>query len=89
MFSTKRARTDINLGVSFLSTRVKDPDERDWAKLLKLFGFLKGTIDDILTIKLNDEQVLKWYVDATFAVHADMKSHTAAVLIMGKGGVIY
>ena len=40
------------------------------------------------TSELNNKQVLKWYVDAAFAVHANMKSHTGAVLIMGKGGVI-
>ena len=56
--------------------------------MLKLLGFLKGTIDEFLTIELNEEQVLKWYVDAAFAVHADMKSHTGAVLVMGKGGII-
>ena len=88
MFLTKRARPDINPGVNFLSTRVKDPHEGDWKKLLKLLGFLKGTIDDVLIIELDDKQIFKWYVDAAFAVHADMKSHTGAVLMMGKGGVI-
>ena len=86
MFLTKRARTDINPGGSFLSTGVKDPDEGDWAKFRKLLGFLKGTVDDILTIELDD--VLKWYIAAAFVVHADMKSHTGAVLVIGKGAII-
>ena len=30
---------------------------------------------------------LKWYVDASFAVHPDYKSHTGAVMMMGKGAV--
>ena len=31
---------------------------------------------------------LTWYVDAVFAVHADMKSHTGGDLKMGKGFII-
>jgi hypothetical protein len=29
--------------------------------------------------------VVKWYVDASFAVHPDFKSHTGAMMTMGKG----
>ena len=29
--------------------------------------------------------MLKWYVDASFAVHPDFKSHTGAILTMGEG----
>jgi hypothetical protein len=29
----------------------------------------------------------KWYPDAAFAVHRDMKSHTGAVFSLGKGAV--
>ena len=31
--------------------------------------------------------VIKWYVDASFAVHPDFKSHTGAVMTMGKGAM--
>jgi len=31
--------------------------------------------------------ILKWYVDASFAVHADFKSHTGSVMSMGKGAI--
>jgi hypothetical protein len=29
--------------------------------------------------------VIQRWVDASFAVHLDMKSHTAAIMLMGKG----
>ena len=32
--------------------------------------------------------VIKWWVDASYAVHHDMKSHSGAVLSLG-GGCIY
>ena len=37
---------------------------------------------------MNDLQVLLWYVDAAFAVHPDMKSHTGIVFTLGKGSII-
>jgi hypothetical protein len=29
--------------------------------------------------------VVKWYVDASFAVHPDFKSHTSVMMTLGKG----
>jgi len=34
LFLAKRARPDILTTVAFLTTRVKDPDEDDWNKLV-------------------------------------------------------
>jgi hypothetical protein len=88
MFLCKRARPDINPAIGFLSSRVIAPNEGDWKKLVKVLGFLKGTKDDILTLEADDTQTLTWYIDAAFAVHADMKSQTGAVFTMGKGAII-
>jgi hypothetical protein len=88
MFLCKRARPDVNLVVGFLSSRVTEPNEGDWRKLLKTLGFLKGTIDDVLQLEADDKQTLSWYIDAAFAVHMDMKSHTGAVFTMGKGALV-
>jgi hypothetical protein len=88
MFLCKRARPDVNPVVGFLSSRVKEPNEGDWTKLLKALGFLKGTINDVLTLEADDTQTMSWYIDAAFAVHADMKSHTSAVFTMGKGAIL-
>jgi len=41
-----------------------------------------------LTLEADSLQLVKWWVDAAFAVHADMKSHTSRALSLGKG-VIY
>jgi hypothetical protein len=87
MFLCKRARPDIEPAIAFLSSRVKEPNEGDWNKLLRVMGFLKGTIDDVLTLEADDTNTLTWYIDAAFAVHADMKSHTGAVFTMGKGAI--
>ena len=88
MFLCKRARPDIDQAIAFLSSRVNYANEGDWKKLLRVMGFLKGTIDDVLTLEADDTNTLTWYIDVAFAVHGDMKSHTGAVFTMGKGAII-
>ena len=39
-------------------------------------------------MKADNPQVVKWYVDASFAVHPDYRSHTGAVMTLGEGSVI-
>jgi hypothetical protein len=68
--------------------RVKEANEGDWTKLLRVLAFLKVTIDDVLKLEADDTNTLTWYIDAAFAVHADMKSHTGAMFTMGKGAII-
>ncbi|KAI2506113.1 Reverse transcriptase (RNA-dependent DNA polymerase) [Fragilaria crotonensis] len=85
MFLCKRARQDVQPGIAFLSTRTSEPTEQDWAKLVKLMLFLKATQNDVTTLEADDSQTIKWYVDASFAVHRDYKSHTGATMTLGKG----
>eukprot|EP00957_Ditylum_brightwellii_P098959 7538619-Ditylum_brightwellii.AAC.1 len=58
MFLCKHGRQDVNPGVIFLSTQVKEATEEDWKKLLKMMGFLLYTIDDILSLEADDSQTL-------------------------------
>ena len=88
MFLCKRARPDVEPAVSFLSTRTSKPDESDWVKLLRMLGFLKGTINDVISLEVDDSQTLRWYIDAAFAIHPDMKSHTGLMFTLGKGAII-
>jgi hypothetical protein len=53
-----------------------------------MMSFLKGTKLDILTLEADDTQTMVWFIDAAFAVHPDMKSHTGMLFTLGKGAVI-
>ena len=57
-------------------------------KLEKYIGHLLHTRDDLLTLEADSKQNLYWYIDASFAVHPDMKSHTGAIFTLGKGNII-
>jgi hypothetical protein len=40
-----------------------------------------------LTLKGNDAGIVKWWIDASFVVHPDLKSHTGGTLSLIKGSV--
>ena len=83
MFLCKRGRPDIEPAISYLSTRTRKANESDWLKLLRKMGFLKGTRNNILTLEVDDSQILSWYINAVFVVHPDMKIHTGLVFTLG------
>ena len=87
LFVSKRSRLDIQPTIAFQCTRVKEPNKTDWKKLTRLMKYLNGTQDLVLTIQADNLQVIKWYVDAAFAVHPDFKSHTGMTMTMGKGAM--
>ncbi|KAG7361759.1 hypothetical protein IV203_036860 [Nitzschia inconspicua] len=88
LFACKRARPDINPVIAFLTTRVKEPTQEDWMKLVRMMKYLLKTKLDSLTLKLSNDMIIKWYVNAAFAVHPDMKSQTGFTAILGKGAPI-
>jgi hypothetical protein len=88
LFACKRARPDISPAIAFLTTRVREPTEEDAKKLDRMMAFLAFTKKDKLTLEANKELTAKWYPDAAFAVHHNMKSPTGYVLTLVKGAVI-
>ena len=60
---------------------------QDKEKLHRMMSFLWWTKDDCLTLEMDDSGVIEWHVDASFAAHSDMRSHTGATLFMGKGAI--
>ena len=87
LFSGKRARPDILTTVSFLTTRVKEPDVDDWKKIKRLMTYMKKTADDVLTLSAKNLTVVKWWVDRSYTVHKDAKSQTGATMSMGSGAI--
>jgi hypothetical protein len=67
--------------------RVRDPNQADWEKQMRVMKYLNGTREENLTLSADDLRVVKWYVDASFAVHPDFKSDTGAMMTLGKGAM--
>ena len=62
MFLCKRARQDLLPGIVFLASRVKEPNEAEWKKLLRMLDYLQATKKDIAHMSADDTQTIKWYV---------------------------
>jgi hypothetical protein len=87
LFISKRTRSDIQPAVAYLTTRVKQPNEYDWNKLVRVMHFLKTTKDDVLKLQSDGTRIRNWHVDASFATHNDLRSHIGAIMPLGKGTV--
>jgi hypothetical protein len=87
LYLSKRARPDVQTTTTFFTTRAQAPDVDDYKKLNRIMAYLRGTIGLVLTLEADDLHIIKWWVDTSFAVHPDMKSHTSATMSMGKGSI--
>ena len=87
LYVSKRARIDIDLTISFLCTRVSKSTIQDWEKLRRLLVYLKNTKEMTRTIGADNLDVLHTWVDASYAIHEDMRSHTGGISSMGTGCV--
>ena len=87
LYLSKRARPDIETAVAFLCTRVTKVDEDDWKKLLRVLKYLRSTIDLVRVIGASSLTELFSFIDAAYAVHWDMRSHTGGIMSMGCGAL--
>ena len=85
LYLCRRTQQDIQTAIAFLYTRVKELDNDDYKKLTRVIQYLRGTTAMTLTIEPTNSP--QWWVDSSYAVHPDMKSHTRIFMSIGKGGV--
>ena len=88
LFVSKCARPYIQPTISFLATRVRNPDEDDWKILGKVRSYLDATIDAVkLHLNANFLNVVHWWVDASYGTHPNLKGQTGATISTVKGYV--
>jgi hypothetical protein len=87
LYLAKRVRPDILLTVNFLTTRVREPTVQDWGKLVRLLQYINATSTMGMVLEATKSLQLLAYIDASFAVHHDYKSHTGGILSLGAGPV--
>jgi hypothetical protein len=82
-------RQDIQTAVSFLTTRVKDPDKDDWKKLVRVLKYLNGTGYMKLTLVADEMNfIIHWYVDGLHQIHEDCQGQIGSLMMLGKGAAI-
>ena len=84
-----RVRPDILTAAAFLVTRVKGPTVQDEAKLDRMLAYLNATRE--MGIRLGGDGIgpmtVTAYVDASYGVHWDFKSHTGCMISVTQGPV--
>ncbi|KAL7572191.1 hypothetical protein ACA910_005538 [Epithemia clementina (nom. ined.)] len=85
LYVAHRGRPDLQPTIPYLCTRVAHSTAQDWEKLRRLLRYLKGTRKLTLTLGVDQFLTLQTWVDASYAVHADAKSHTGGATSFGRG----
>ena len=88
-YLAENVRPDLNLVAAVLSTRVSNPNLDDVKKLHRALCYLNSTKDLKLIIDNSSFDSVHAYVDAAFAKHSDVISHTGMVLTLGNTAVMF
>ena len=88
MFVAKGGRPDILTGISYLSTKVLKPYKEDMKKLTRIISYVKNSINICLTLEADNSRKIKWYLESSFGTHQNLRSHTGAIMTLGKGSII-
>lgn len=78
---------DICTALLFLCTRVKAPEMDEYKKLAHISRYLQGMVNLTLCLSADRTGILQWWVDASYAVHPNMKSHTEGTMSLGSSSV--
>ena len=85
LYLAKRVRPDLLTSVGFLAKRTRAPNEYDMKKLERILRYLNGTQELGITLCPGKDLSVIAYIDASYAVHNDMKSQTGVATTLGTG----
>ena len=74
--------------VSFLTTRVKLPDEYGWGKLKMLLKKLKGTKRMKLKLRVESLSVVGLWIDSSYNTHNNFRGCTGVIMSLVRGDVL-
>ena len=84
-FVTCRTRPDMLTPLSYLMKRVLGPTEEDGRKLARYIAYATSTTDLPLRLGCHLPPRVTTFIDASFATHPDMKSHSGVCITLGTG----
>ena len=89
LYVAKRGRPDLLTACSFLATRVNVFTTQDYDKLMKILHYMNHVPTKWVVLSIGDKPSVRCFVDASYATHHDMKSHTGYVLAIGNAPVLF
>lgn len=76
-------RPDISFAVGWVARKMQHPTEHDMLQVTRILNYVFNTRDLGLTFRGQGGVVLSVYVDASYAIHDDRKSHFGTCMFIG------
>ena len=90
LYLAKRARPELLTAVSYLATRVTKCDSDDIDKLIRLIRYIRGTREMGIILRPGASGIrVHLFVDASYGVHVDGRSHTGSCVVIGDLGAVH
>ena len=87
LYLEKITLSDISTSVSFLTTRIMNPNFEDWKKMSRCMRYLNRNRYMKLILHADNVPMNKWCVYESYEVHPYFRSHTGFFLMLGKGSI--
>jgi Reverse transcriptase (RNA-dependent DNA polymerase) len=85
LFVGGHGRPDLLTPISYFTKRVLNPTEEDARKLSRAIGYADSTSGIALTLRSNLPPKITTFIDASFATHPNMRSHSGVCISLGRG----
>ena len=89
LYLAKRVRPDLLTTCTFLAGRVLFATKQDDRKLDRMMRYINSTMELGITFDMSEDMSICAFIDASYGVHADGKSHSGAVITLGKHGPVH
>ena len=89
-YLAKRAEPECLTAVAYLATRVTRCNTDDVAKLKRLLKYVSDTRERGVVLRPGSMGIcVRVFIDASYGVHADGKSHTGSCVVIGDVGAVH
>lgn len=85
LFIANRGRPDLLTFIAFMTKRVLQPTQEGGRKLLRALRYMARTSHLYPTLGYSAPPSISIYINASFAVHHDKKSHTEVMATLDTG----
>ena len=73
------------MALDFLTPRVQNPGGDDYKKLAHMICYIRVTLGMELTLKAESIDNIRWWIEAAYWLHPDLKVHSSGMMLLGKG----
>jgi hypothetical protein len=90
LYLAKRTRPECLTAVAYLAARVSRCTEDDWDKLTRLLRYINDSTERGIVFRPGKKGIIvRVFIDASYGVHADGKSHTGSCIVVGGTGAVH